>query len=406
MMPVIRFGGGDVEGGVVDGDPLGRGPSAEALGDFERVALLDRDARSVGQRQVEGARRRRDVERDPVRLGEQGHAVGADLVGGVAVGGDPIGADDDRLDLAFLHDLGGHVVADQGDRDAAVLQFPGGEPGTLEQRPGLVGEDVDRLALLVGREDHGERRAVVGRGQAAGVAVGQDAVARRQQLGAVAADGPAHGAVLVGDRVGLGQQPFQQSPAPRRSPGRRPRLPSDRAPRTGSRRSAGWSEGRRRLPSRGSGSIAGSSSPCARAPMTAPYAAATPIAGAPRTLSRLIASQTAAASRQSISTHSPGSRVWSIIRRKPLDASPIHDTVGTMGRTDEFRHQRSTPSSRRAPQPSSVRCSFFVLVLVVILVVLLVLFRVDPGIELGEDVPDVPQALRTSPGLSGPWLPP
>ena len=66
------------------------------------------------------------------------------------------------------------------------------------------------LALLVGGEDDGQGGAVVGRGQAAGVAVGQDPLPRPDQRGAEAADGPAHRPVLVGDRAGLGEQPVEQ----------------------------------------------------------------------------------------------------------------------------------------------------------------------------------------------------
>ncbi len=33
------------------------------------------------------------------------------------------------------------------------VQFPGGEPGSLEQGAGLVGEDVEGLALLVRGEE-------------------------------------------------------------------------------------------------------------------------------------------------------------------------------------------------------------------------------------------------------------
>ena len=60
-----------------------------------------------------------------------------------------------------------------------LLQLPGGQPGALEQRPGLVGEDAEAPALLGGGEDDGQGRAVVGRRQAAGVAVRQDALRRR-----------------------------------------------------------------------------------------------------------------------------------------------------------------------------------------------------------------------------------
>ncbi len=46
----------------------------------------------------------------------------------------------------------GHVVADERDVDAALLQLPGRQPGALQQRPRFIGEDVEVLALLVGRE--------------------------------------------------------------------------------------------------------------------------------------------------------------------------------------------------------------------------------------------------------------
>src|SRR5262249_1910864 len=57
-----ELGGGDVEGGVVDVDAVGGRLAAEAVGDLARVALLDGDGRAIGDRQVERARRRRDVE--------------------------------------------------------------------------------------------------------------------------------------------------------------------------------------------------------------------------------------------------------------------------------------------------------------------------------------------------------
>ena len=107
---------------------------------------------------------------------QHGHAVGADLVGRVAVGGDAVGARDDGLHPPLPHHLGGHAVADQRHVDPPLLQFPGGQPGALQQRPGFVGVDVERLARLGGGEEHGQRRAVVGSGQSAGVAVGQHAL--------------------------------------------------------------------------------------------------------------------------------------------------------------------------------------------------------------------------------------
>ena len=77
---------------------------------------------------------------------QQGHAIRADLVGRVAVGRDPVGPGDDRLHASFAHHLGRHRVADQRHVDPALLQFPGRQPGALQQRAGLVGVDVQVLA--------------------------------------------------------------------------------------------------------------------------------------------------------------------------------------------------------------------------------------------------------------------
>ncbi len=141
--PGDQCGRGDVERWVIDVDTFGGGCTAQSVRDLAGVALLDRDQIAAGERQVERARRCGDVERDVVRPGEQGDAIGADLVCGVAVGGDPVGADDDELDLALLHDLGGHVVADQRDGHAALRAAPrpsaappGAAGGSRRQRRG------------------------------------------------------------------------------------------------------------------------------------------------------------------------------------------------------------------------------------------------------------------------------
>ncbi len=63
-----------------------------------------------------------------------------------------------------------------------------------------------------------------------------------------------------------------------------------------------------------------------RIPSTAPIAPAMPIAGAPRTCRRRIASKTCSGVRQSIIRTSPGSVVWSMIRRQP-SSPPTHSTA-------------------------------------------------------------------------------
>ena len=75
--------------------------------------------------------------------GDDGDAVGSDLVGDVAVGGDAVGTDDDGVDLALAHEAGGHVVAEDGGGDVVVHQLPRGETRALEEGAGFVSIDVE-----------------------------------------------------------------------------------------------------------------------------------------------------------------------------------------------------------------------------------------------------------------------
>ena len=72
--------------------------------------------------------KRGDVERNAVVAGEHRHRVGADLVGGVAVGRDAVRAGHDQVHLAALHHEAGHHVGDQPVRDAFLDELPRGEP--------------------------------------------------------------------------------------------------------------------------------------------------------------------------------------------------------------------------------------------------------------------------------------
>ena len=152
------------------------------------VALLDGDQRRRWRCcDVDGGPGGGDVEGDAVLSGEDGDAVGADLVGGVAVGGDAVGADDDGLDAALAHEVGGHVVAEDGGGDVVLHELPGGEAGALEEGAGFVGEDVDLVAALDGGADDAEGGAVAAGGERAGVAVGEDGALLREEVGAVGA---------------------------------------------------------------------------------------------------------------------------------------------------------------------------------------------------------------------------
>src|SRR3990172_5699716 len=109
-----EFRGGYIEGRAVAVHVGWGRRRSEATADFIRVALLDGNPRTIGGGWVKRTTRSRDVERHAVGPGEDGDAVGADLVGHVAVGGDPVGPGDDQIDPARLHQRADHAVAQQG----------------------------------------------------------------------------------------------------------------------------------------------------------------------------------------------------------------------------------------------------------------------------------------------------
>ena len=84
---------------------------AIGVGDLGGSSLLDGDVVSVFGGDVDGREGGGYVEGDAMLFGEDRYGVGADLVGGVAVGGDAVGSYDDGLDLALAHEGAGHVVA-------------------------------------------------------------------------------------------------------------------------------------------------------------------------------------------------------------------------------------------------------------------------------------------------------
>ena len=165
-----------------DADALGRDARAADVRHLVGATLLDRDARAVGAARSIVEIGRGDVERDAVRLGQDGERVGADLVGGVAVGGDPVGADDDGVDLARRMKWPAMLSVISGHGDAVLLQLPGGEPGALQAGAGLVGEHVRVACPARGGADDAERGAVAGGRERAGVAVGEDTALAGHQL--------------------------------------------------------------------------------------------------------------------------------------------------------------------------------------------------------------------------------
>ena len=95
---------------------------------------------------------------------------------------------------------------------AAFLKLPGCEPRALQQGPGFVGEDLDLFFLLESGIDHPESGAVVGRGQAAGIAMSKGGLAIFKESSAVAAESAADVPVVRKDAFGLLQQSVAQLP--------------------------------------------------------------------------------------------------------------------------------------------------------------------------------------------------
>ena len=173
-MPVIRSAGVTSNAGLrtsVSGGAMRHAADEQDLGG---LALLDRDRLAVRRGEVDRADRRGDEERDAVARGEHGQRVRPDLVRGVAVGGDPVGADDDDVDLAARHQVAGGDIGDQRVRHLRLRQLPGRQPRALEIGPGLVDPDVDGPAGVVGRLDDAQRGPELAARERSGVAVGQD----------------------------------------------------------------------------------------------------------------------------------------------------------------------------------------------------------------------------------------
>ena len=121
-------------------------------------------------------------------VGEHGHAVGADLVRGVAVGGDAVGAHHHEVDLAPRHDRRGRHVGDDGVGDSLARQFPRGEPRPLEHGPRLPGPHRGSLARVVGGAHDAEGGAVADGRERSRVAVCEHARAGGDELGSKPAE--------------------------------------------------------------------------------------------------------------------------------------------------------------------------------------------------------------------------
>lgn len=112
-----------------------------------------------------------------MRPGQDGQRIGPDFIGGIAIGRDAIGADDDFINFPLLHQKARHIIGNQRGGDFFLFHFPGGKSRSLQDRPGFIHINVQFLALGVRRPDDAQCGAVACRRQRAGIAVCENMVA-------------------------------------------------------------------------------------------------------------------------------------------------------------------------------------------------------------------------------------
>src|SRR4029434_868631 len=98
----------------------------------------------------------------------------SNLVAHFAVGRDPVGAYNNAVDFALALDVAGHAVGNDGDRNFVFHQLPGSKTSALEEWPRFIGITLNALSGFHCRADHSQRSSESGRGQRAGVAVGEN----------------------------------------------------------------------------------------------------------------------------------------------------------------------------------------------------------------------------------------
>src|SRR5580704_1517684 len=179
---------GDIEGRVLYGSAFGRDWNSVNVRNLGCGALLDGNLVALGERQVQGRDRGGNVKRNAVFFGQDRHRVSADFIGDVSVGSDAIGAHHYATNAAGMEEVPCHVIGDQGCGNVVVLQLPDGQARALQERPRLVGEDIDLLAGSHGRADDSERGSVPGGCERTGITVRQDRLAIGDERRAVPAN--------------------------------------------------------------------------------------------------------------------------------------------------------------------------------------------------------------------------
>src|SRR5690606_26462511 len=128
------------------------------------------------------------IERTSVSLSQYGYAIGPDFVRYVSSSSNPICSDADSLNPALGHNHPGHVVTYYSYVDPGLLQLERCQPGALQHRTCLIGEDAQLDASLLRQIHRRKRCTILRRSQAAGVAMREDAHAVLEQRERVLAD--------------------------------------------------------------------------------------------------------------------------------------------------------------------------------------------------------------------------
>src|SRR5215472_12049668 len=210
-----QLGRRDVKGGVVR-----RAARRRDRGPGERRhlvigPLLDPDVAAARGREVDRGHRRGNHERHPVVVREHGEPVGAHLVGDAAVGGNAVRSGQHQVHFPGGHQRRRRGVGQHRVRDAGPPSLVGGQPGTLQQRAGLIHPQPGHPPRPVRREDDRERGALAGRHQGTGVAVGQDAAPVPDQAEPVPGDGRARRGIRRLYRPCLRQRGRRRAPPAR-----------------------------------------------------------------------------------------------------------------------------------------------------------------------------------------------
>src|SRR5271156_4215816 len=151
-------------------------------------ALFDGNLIAGREGVVDGGKGRGYVKRHAIFTRDYRDSVGADFVRGIAVTRNSVSADYYGSDAAGLQEMADHVIGDQGERDAVLVELPGGEARPLQIRPGFRNDHFDSVPAFDGHADDSQGGADAGGSKRAGVALGHNAAALGQEFGAEASD--------------------------------------------------------------------------------------------------------------------------------------------------------------------------------------------------------------------------